>query len=418
MDIKERIISIIRSKGPVIPVQIAKELETNMIFASAHLSELVRSGEIRITQNLRIGGSPLYYLQGQEYKLQDFAEHLNEKDQKALELLKQNKVLKDREQTPLIQVALRSIKDFAVPLQVTHNDDSKEIFWKFYLMSTDNASRVIQSRLRKDKKKVEAPQPHVQHGAEAAAQDQENAGPEVMETKPKYAASPEKEASPAGQGDADKHAKKEGVVWKDKAGGDSIINPEEEQDKTGFKDNTKDNNNHEKKSADEKKPSDIREKPNEKEQKDKHIRPKPKTSAVKKENKTQKEETKEKKKCDLKDKNEEQSSPFVDTTISDPFAKQAREFFSRNRIAVLQNSIVKKKTDIDFVIEVPSPLGPLPYYCKARKKKRINDGDISQAFLQGQLRKLPVMFLTTGELTKKAKAMIQKDFKGIVVRKL
>ena len=52
---------------------------------------------------------------------------------------------------------------------------------------------------------------------------------------------------------------------------------------------------------------------------------------------------------------------------------------------------------------------------KAMSKKKIDHADLALAFVQGQLKKLPILFLTAGELTKKAKEMLQKDFKGMNV---
>jgi len=44
-------------------------------------------------------------------------------------LLMQKKILRDKTAEPIVRVALRSIKDFAVPLQVKINDNV-EIFMK------------------------------------------------------------------------------------------------------------------------------------------------------------------------------------------------------------------------------------------------------------------------------------------------
>ena len=67
---------------------------------------------------------------------------------------------------------------------------------------------------------------------------------------------------------------------------------------------------------------------------------------------------------------------------------------------------------------MPSVVGEVDYYCKARKKKRINDGDLSSAYVQGHVKKLPVLFLTTGELTKKAKEMLGKEFQNMIVKQV
>ena len=67
---------------------------------------------------------------------------------------------------------------------------------------------------------------------------------------------------------------------------------------------------------------------------------------------------------------------------------------------------------------MPTPVGKIEYYCKAKAKKKSNDGDLASAKLQGQSKNLPVIYLTTGEITKKAKEKLQSDFKGLVVKEL
>jgi hypothetical protein len=43
---------------------------------------------------------------------------------------------------------------------------------------------------------------------------------------------------------------------------------------------------------------------------------------------------------------------------------------------------------------------------------------MAAAFVQGQLRKLPTLLLSTGTLSKKAKEMLGKEFKGMVVKQI
>ena len=93
-------------------------------------------------------------------------------------------------------------------------------------------------------------------------------------------------------------------------------------------------------------------------------------------------------------------------------------YFTKNNIKVLNQEVIKRSSEIDFVIELQSVVGYLRYYCKAKSKKRVNDGDLSSAFVQGQLRKLPVLFLSHGEPTKRAKEMLIKEFKSIVFKKI
>ena len=126
MEINERILSIVKEKGPILPVQASNEINENILMTSARLSELLTAKHIKIS-NLKVGSSPLYYFPGQEHKLQNFTDNLNGMEKRAYDLLLQNKILKDYDQEPAIRVALREIKDFAVPLQVNY-ENKTEIF--------------------------------------------------------------------------------------------------------------------------------------------------------------------------------------------------------------------------------------------------------------------------------------------------
>jgi len=153
MDSREKVIQTIRIRGPVIPAQIAKVIGTDIMMASAILSELVSKNVLKLS-HVKFGSTPFYYLPGQESRLQDFAKNLHEKEKRAYDLLMQKKVMRDRLLEPVIRVALRSIKDFAVPLQVKINDNV-EIFWKWYLLTNEEAARIIKETVKFDKPKKE-----------------------------------------------------------------------------------------------------------------------------------------------------------------------------------------------------------------------------------------------------------------------
>ncbi len=305
MDSKEKVIQTIRIRGPVIPAQIAKVIETDIMMASAILSELVSKNVLKIS-HVKFGSTPLYYLPGQESRLQDFAKNLHEKEKKAYDLLMQKKVMRDKLLEPVIRVALRNIKDFAVPLQVKIND-GVEIFWKWYLITNEEAAKTIKEMVKLDK--------------------------------------PKKEIKPVQRAIASKEQEK----------------PREEQ------------------------------------------------REIKRE---------ELKKLPEKEFKKEEKKTFIDKTAEDAFLNEIKRFLEKNNIELIEEKIVKKKSDLDLVIEVPSAVGSLTYYCKAKSKKRISDSDLSSAFVQGQLKKLPVLFLTKGELTKKAKEMLSKEFKNIKIKKI
>ena len=123
--IKNKIINIIRMRGPCLPVHIAKEIGMSILFTSAFLSELLSEKRIRISQ-MKVGSSSVHYLSGQEIRLENFSQHLKSRERDAYELLKSKKFLKDSEQEPAIRVALRAIKDFAIPF-----NRNNEIIWRY-----------------------------------------------------------------------------------------------------------------------------------------------------------------------------------------------------------------------------------------------------------------------------------------------
>lgn len=139
---KEKILSTIRARGPSLPVQIAKEIEFSPLFASAFLSELKAEGKIMIS-NMRVGSSPLYYLPGQEEMLEKFVPYLNQREKEALQKLKQEKVLEDASQDPVVRVALRAVKDFAVPVKIRVDGELK-LFWKYFSLNDDEVLEVIE----------------------------------------------------------------------------------------------------------------------------------------------------------------------------------------------------------------------------------------------------------------------------------
>jgi len=127
--IKEKILFILHRRGPSLPVHIAKETELSILFASAFLSELASEKKIKIS-NMKVGNSPIYFIQTQESILEKFSQHLKSKEKEAFLLLKEKKFLEDKKQEPAIRVALRSIKDFAIPFK-----KNEEIFWRYFTIS-------------------------------------------------------------------------------------------------------------------------------------------------------------------------------------------------------------------------------------------------------------------------------------------
>lgn len=144
-ELKEKIILVFKKRGPSLPVHVARETGLSILFASAFLSELLAERRIKMS-NLRVGSSPVYFIHGQEIMLEKFSEYLKSKEKEAFLFLKEKKFLKDSEQEPAIRVALRAIKDFAIPFKIKENlpkkfsgpqnssnfGENEEIYWRYF----------------------------------------------------------------------------------------------------------------------------------------------------------------------------------------------------------------------------------------------------------------------------------------------
>lgn len=306
---QEKILQFIRQRGLVLPVQLASELKQNTIITGAILSGFTKTGQVRISHT-KVGGSPVYYSPENESRLQDLYKYLNEKDRRTYDLLKQKRILRDSEQTPLVRVSLRNIRDFAKPVEVS-SPAGKELFWRWYLLSASEAETLANSIL---------------------------APPQPIAVEPLA----KKEAAP-------------------------LSKPEQ-------------------------KPVERKAEPQKEEPVEK--KPKPEKPAVQQVlEETPKQEP-----------------------ASDSLHEKTKKYFNGAGIIIKSAEVIKRNSEIDYVIEVPSAVGTITYYCRAKAKKRCNDSDLASAFVKGQMKKLPVLFITTGEFTKKAMDMLSTDFQNMKVK--
>lgn len=317
--IKEKALQIVRMRGPLLPVQITKELGTNVMMASALLSELVDSKALKLS-NTKVGGSPMYYVAGQEAKLQSLRDKLNDKQQRAFDMLKQAKVLRDSEQEPVIRLSFRDIKDFAHQLNVT-SDNRTEIFWKWYLVPDAEAEPIIKEMLGMNKKA----QKEVEQKAKAEVQ---------------------------------KHLEEI----------ESNLKKLDEQ----------------KKPIEQKVKEQIAKKPRQSKKKEQTMLP-----------------------VEITDNKPDET---------DAFMMKVASYFAQNSIELANIKQIRKDSDFECTIKIPTAVGSIAYFCKAKDKKKITDSDLSMLYVQSQMRKMPVLLVTTGEVTKKAQELLTKEFKNITIK--
>ncbi|MBI4738140.1 hypothetical protein HY772_01010 [Candidatus Woesearchaeota archaeon] len=359
VDYRDKLIQIVKERGPVLPNDVHRELKTNTLFASAMLSELVDS-KILCLSNLKIGGSPLYYVSGQEVSLQNWANKMHEKEQKAFHLLRDQKVLRDIDQDPVIRACLRQIKDFAIPLEVNY-DAEVELFWKWYLISNEEAEPLIKQQLQLSSPSA-SPQACAVEDASTATGGQPAAQGELH---PASSAAHMQSLMPV----TSELSNETGIGVVNSVESVSFhleFGEKTEQTSTGRADKRA----------------------------------------------TRKAEIQESLMHSLDNK---PLAPPVPPK-NDAFFDEVAAFFAGNDIGVVYFEVLRKNSEIDFLITLPSRVGLLNYYCRAKNKQKISDGDLSSAYVQGQVKKLPVLFLTTGELSKKAADLASREFKSMFIK--
>jgi len=381
-----------RLKGPLVPKDLVKTLEKDTIIIGAALAELASKGKICIT-SVKMGGSPFYYLPEQTPKLQDLNKYLNEKDQRAYETLKKEKVLKDVELAPLLRVSLRSIKDYAKAIEVNDNNQT-HLFWVWYLMpkiefvslikekyfgmvTAVQSEKVKSNEIKPEEIKSEIP---VVKPVEEVPQKAS-----VVLPMPKTKVNDKIEEQRAAQVNQPQNIQPikpiikpiDGQVKKQQV---SEIKPQAEiQIRSQGKQQEK-----QVKTQIEKKEIKVKEKP--------IIVPK-----------------------EMADSETQTKINGAETEISDELFSKIKSYFNQNNIKYENINIIRKNKEFECVVEIPSIVGPMMYYCRVKTKKKANDGDLATTFVKGQQKQLPALFITTGEVTKKAKEMLNTEFKNMKI---
>jgi len=152
---KDNLIRFIKEKRYVTPTNIAESFETTTMIGSAALSELSKSGHIKIS-NLKIGSTPYYYDPNQREALIELGEkHFKTFDKAIFEKLRDVKVLNANSLTIQENLAIERIKDFAVKLDIEFNSNIL-LFWVWYQMDLADTKNQILDALNQNnsKKKV------------------------------------------------------------------------------------------------------------------------------------------------------------------------------------------------------------------------------------------------------------------------
>jgi hypothetical protein len=103
-------------------------------------------------------------------------------------------------------------------------------------------------------------------------------------------------------------------------------------------------------------------------------------------------------------------------TTDDEFLKRVLRYCRNKKITVKEHEVVRKRQEVDLVVVMQTSVGKATYFVKAKSKKKSNDGDVASALLAGQRKQLPAIYLTTGEVTKKAKEM--PELKAVIIKEI
>ncbi len=329
-DQREDVLNYIKYNGPVLPIQIAKHVNTNTLFASAILSELVARKILKIT-HAAIGGSPLYYLPGQEEQMDvKLSVSLHGKEKEAYNLLKDKKVLREVEMEPWQRVAVKSLTDFSIRLNVTI-DNNNEFFWKHHLVSDEEAKIIIGNIM-----------------GNLFRQEEESV--EIFDPK-------------------------------------EILNQDVEENIVS--------NDAERKEVQTQLINDDMKKQISQEIREQILQ-----------------EVKQKENLEVKKKEIKKEAKAEGV-----FYNKIMEFMKKQGVEVLKEEVIKKDKELDFLVNLNSGFGKLKYLVKAKNKPLVNEADVSIAFSEGQLRKMPVVLLTNGKVNKKAFLLVEQKMQGQLIIK-
>ena len=272
---KNKALDFVRAIGPAMPTQVAKEIKIPPLFASALLSQLISEKSMKVS-HLKIGGTPLYYIEGQKEKLLNFTNHLPNIEKEICERLQKEGIIADESVRLAEKVALRNIKDFSVPLSVKVGE-RKKIFWRWFELSQEDSLSKIEKLLR------------------------------VYERKPI----------------------KEGV---------------------------------------------------------KEVREEIKEGGAKEE------EARE----ITKEEGDKPKPAKID------FSEKIKEFLANNKVKILEENIIRRNGEIEFMLQLNSSLGKMTFFAIAKNKKVLTPADLTLAYYRSQEKKLPLILLNSGRFTKKA----------------
>src|SRR3989344_3617868 len=113
------------------------------------------------------------------------------------------------------------------------------------------------------------------------------------------------------------------------------------------------------------------------------------------------------------EKEEREREPILKAVEKQEPKRKKKKFLKKKEIKILDKVAIAKNKELNFTVQIPSNAGDLTYFVKARYKKSLSEGDLLLAFTEGQNLKLPTLYLSSGDITKKAREYMIKNLKGM-----
>ena len=68
------------------------------------------------------------------------------------------------------------------------------------------------------------------------------------------------------------------------------------------------------------------------------------------------------------------------------------------------------RSEVTYVITLPSSIGEQAYLAKAKDKKNLNENDLSKFYIEALSKKMPLLLIVSKDLSRKVKEYSKKNF--------
>ncbi len=155
---EQQVYDIVLSKGPVTPVDVAKDIGTTSMIAAAILSTLAGRGFIKVS-GMKYGTSKLYYASGQESRVREILKStLSPLQIKAVDLIKEARVLLDEDVSPQLRLFFSELPDFVRKLEVSF-EGKNFVIWVHWTVSEDEIKKFFEYRFGNVQQPKKEPEP-------------------------------------------------------------------------------------------------------------------------------------------------------------------------------------------------------------------------------------------------------------------